>query len=353
MSNARVLYINLTGVTCEMMKNLVLAGVAAAVCDNRPYPAAVREVPSSFLKAADMERIIDGSSSSNDGNDEKEPETKKAKTTMTSVGEAISPKVEELNPLLIGRNSIENRPLSSLPEEYFGQFDAVVASRLSVPEVERISSAISRYHDSQKEKHESNRDENYQNNTLFIVTDTFGLDGCAHLDFGASHKYIRELGKDKLSDPTEITPYVSMGDMLAVPLKEATGRWDKVPPRILVLHRLLMDYWSSTEYSSYTESGNGDEDKEKETFVTYARGWMDTHEIPSTSLELDDQPMPLEHLAGIALHPEVCPVAAVLGGVLGNEVIKSLTRKGEPSNNVLMFSGLDGGCRIFTLRPTK
>eukprot|EP00956_Cyclotella_meneghiniana_P020653 scaffold36700_cov21-Cyclotella_meneghiniana.AAC.1 len=225
MSNARVLYINLTGVTCEMMKNLVLAGVAAVVCDNRPYPAAVREVPSSFLKAADMEKIIASSTS-----EEGEPETKRAKTTETTVGEAISPKVDELNPLLIGRNSIEKRSMSTLPDEYFGQFDAVVASRLSITEARRISSAISKYHKSQKEEHESSNNingEKYQNNTLFIVTDTFGLDGCAHLDFGASHTYIRELGKDKLSDPTDITPYVSMGKMLDVPLKEATGRWDK------------------------------------------------------------------------------------------------------------------------------
>ena len=68
MSNARVLYINLTGVTCEMIKNLVLAGVAAVIWDNRPYPAAVREVPSSFLKASDMEKII--VSSKGDGNEE-------------------------------------------------------------------------------------------------------------------------------------------------------------------------------------------------------------------------------------------------------------------------------------------
>ena len=112
MSNARVLYINLTGVTCEMIKNLVLAGVAAVICDNRPYPAAVREVPSSFLKAADMEKII--ASSKSDGNDE-EPEAKRAKTTKMTVGEAISPKVDDLNPLLMGRNSIDNRCLSTFP----------------------------------------------------------------------------------------------------------------------------------------------------------------------------------------------------------------------------------------------
>ena len=60
----------------------------------------------------------------------KEPEIKKVKTTRQTVAAAVQPKVEELNPLLSGRNGIEERPLSSLPDDFFAQFDAVVASRL-------------------------------------------------------------------------------------------------------------------------------------------------------------------------------------------------------------------------------
>ena len=136
MSNARVLYINLTGVTCEIMKNLVLAGIAAVVCDDRPYPEAVREMPCSFFQAEEMEKLVTMSSSSS----ETEPEAKKAKTNPKTVASAIQPKVEELNPLLSGRNSIEERPLPSLPDDYFVQFDAIVASRLTVAEAKRISS---------------------------------------------------------------------------------------------------------------------------------------------------------------------------------------------------------------------
>ena len=150
MSNARVLYINLTGVTCEIMKNLVLAGVAAVVCDNRPYPEAVREMPCSFFHAEDMENNFPD-------ND----------TSYCTVAKSVQPKVEELNPLLTGRNSIEERPIAELPDVYFSQFDAIVASRLSVEEAKRISMSL------QKE----------ETGKLFIVTDTFGFDGCAHLDF--------------------------------------------------------------------------------------------------------------------------------------------------------------------------
>ncbi|KAL7506953.1 hypothetical protein ACHAXN_004164 [Cyclotella atomus] len=347
MSNAHVLYINLTGVTCEMMKNLVLAGVAAVVCDPRPYPDAVREVPSSFFKASSMEAIIASRRNSSNNNGEEEQQSKKVKL-LNTVAEAVAPEIDELNPLLIGRNSVEERPIALLPEEYFGQFDAVVASRLSVDEVKRISLAIENYHSGKKEYGDGGGDED--NNTLFIVTDTFGLDGCAHLDFGASHRYRRELGKDKLSDPTKIEPYVSLAKMMEVPLAQATGRWDKIPPRILVLQRLLMDYWNE---SNKTTISNNDEANARERFVVFAKKWMDSNKITSASLDIEGVPMNLKRLAAIALHPEVSPTAAVLGGVLGNEVIKSLTRKGEPSNNVLMFSGLDGGCRSFVLCPAE
>ncbi|KAL3798377.1 hypothetical protein HJC23_005030 [Cyclotella cryptica] len=346
MSNARVLYLNLTGVTCEIMKNLVLAGVAAVVCDPRPYPDAVRELPSSFFRASEMEKIIADRQKEIKG--EGEPDSKRIKAFKT-VAAAVAPEVDELNPLLVGRNAIEERSISLLPDDYFGQFDAVVASRLTVEEAKRISMAIQKHHHAKKYADGDQSEEN----TLFIVTDTFGLDGCAHLDFGSSHRYRRELGKDKLSDPTKINPYVSMADMFDVPLADASGRWDKIPPRVLVLQRLMMDYWEENRKTG-GGGGDSDEEKSKEDFVAFAKQWLDTNKIPQSSLEIEEgQSMELDHLAGIALHPEVSPVAAVLGGVLGNEVIKSLTRKGEPANNVLLFSGLDGGCRNFLLCAEK
>eukprot|EP00584_Thalassiosira_punctigera_P002942 CAMPEP_0172534602 /NCGR_PEP_ID=MMETSP1067-20121228/6905_1 /TAXON_ID=265564 ORGANISM="Thalassiosira punctigera, Strain Tpunct2005C2" /NCGR_SAMPLE_ID=MMETSP1067 /ASSEMBLY_ACC=CAM_ASM_000444 /LENGTH=348 /DNA_ID=CAMNT_0013319413 /DNA_START=87 /DNA_END=1133 /DNA_ORIENTATION=+ len=322
MSNARVLYINLTGVTCEIMKNLVLAGVAAVVCDDRPYPEAVREMPCSFFNAEEMEKAMSSENGDEEGG-EAEHEAKKAKRTPATVASAIEPKLEELNPLLSGRNSIEERPIATLPDDFFAQFDAIVSSRLTIAEAKRVSRSL------QKAKE----------GKLLIVTDTFGFDGCAHLDFGNSHSYRREVGKDKLSDLLKIEPYIPMGDMLDVPLAGVKGRWDKVTPRILVLQRLLMDYWGQNK------SCQG---KQKEEFVKFAKGWLSSNKLSNVSDSLD-----LAHFAHIAQHPEVSPVCAVLGGMLGNEVIKALTGKGEPANNVMLFNGLDGGCRSFLLTGKK
>mmetsp|Transcript_8334 Transcript_8334/g.17400 ORF Transcript_8334/g.17400 Transcript_8334/m.17400 type:complete len:375 (-) Transcript_8334:262-1386(-) len=347
MSKARVLYIRLSGVTCEIMKNLVLAGVAAVVCDDRPYPEAVREMPCSFFSAEEMEANVAGKSKS-DG--EGEPDAKKARLTPSTVAAAIEKKVEELNPLLNGRNGIEERALSSIPDEYFAQFDAIVASRLSVEESKRISNALQKSMRDKEQKPGNNIDDvkTAKNETLFIITDTFGFDGCAHLDFGRNHFYRRELGKDKLSDVMGIDPYVSLSDMLNTPLADVKGKWDKVPPRILLLHRLLMDYWAGIGDSNNLR-GKGDKQRHRE-FVIFAENWLEVNKISMEAISTESEPLDLEHFADIARYPEISPVNAVLGGVLGNEVIKALTGKGEPANNILLFNGFDGGCRSFLLR---
>jgi len=319
MLSARVLYINMTGVTCEIMKNLVLAGVAAVICDDRPYPAAVRETPCYFFHAEDMEKAAAEMVSTNADDGVAEPNAKKAKRIPVTVASVIQPRVEELNPLLSGRNSIEGRSLASLPDDYFTQFDAIVASRLTVSEAKRISSSL------QKAKE----------GKLFILTDTFGLDGCAHLDFGSQHTYRREMGKDKLSDFMKIDPYLSMTDMLDVPLADVKGRWDTTVPRELAFQRLLMDYWGQNK--------NG---QANQNFTDFTKEWLLSNNLSSVAESWD-----MSQLAAVAAHPEVSAVSAVLGGMLGNEAIKLLTGKGEGVNNVMLFNGLEGSCRIFLLKP--
>ena len=39
MQNSKVLYLHVTGTSAELMKNLVLAGISATLCDKRPIEA--------------------------------------------------------------------------------------------------------------------------------------------------------------------------------------------------------------------------------------------------------------------------------------------------------------------------
>ena len=46
---------------------------------------------------------------------------------------------------------------------------------------------------------------------------------------------------------------------------------------------------------------------------------------------------------------ELPPVNAILGGVLANEILKVISNKGEPVNNVFFFSLMDNVGQIETL----
>jgi ubiquitin-like 1-activating enzyme E1 A len=43
---------------------------------------------------------------------------------------------------------------------------------------------------------------------------------------------------------------------------------------------------------------------------------------------------------------EIAPVCSVLGGLVGNEIIKVVSGKGEPANNTILFDG--STCRAYT-----
>jgi len=70
MSSAKVLYVNISGVSSEVMKNLILAGIRGAIADGRPYPDALAETPTSFLppheREHEHERTIDSVEDSSD-----------------------------------------------------------------------------------------------------------------------------------------------------------------------------------------------------------------------------------------------------------------------------------------------
>ncbi|GMH69358.1 hypothetical protein TL16_g05140 [Triparma laevis f. inornata] len=51
----------------------------------------------------------------------------------------------------------------------------------------------------------------------------------------------------------------------------------------------------------------------------------------------------LEELHQSQNSPTIFPVSAVFGGLMGQEVIKSLSRKGDCANNILYFDGEKAG----------
>lgn len=297
MAKSNVLYIHVTGLSSEIMKNLVLAGIRAVLCDDRPYPDALKSTPTFFLEREDR---------------------KKQKNT---VAEAIRPKIEELNPLL---GECEVVKYSDLTDEYLQECSIVVCSRtVSLSDAIRISKAT------------------IKGGGKFYMADSFGMAGAAAFDLGQDHKYRPEQGK-ALLDETGLKQHVPLETMLLkVPLEESVNRFHKKTPSQWVQYRCLLEYVEQKK--SWPTASTADD------FVETITQW-----IRSTSPKMEGhkalQKKALEQLAKTS-STELAPVCSVLGGALGNEIIKAISGKGEPANNTLLFDGVSCKLWNFMVKP--
>jgi len=294
-SKAKVLYIHLTGVSSEILKNLVLAGVHATLCDERSYPDAVATTPSFFLLNRHDKKV-----------------------KYESVAHAMKAAVEELNPLL-GECPLIQKKVQDLDEATIAEFDVVVASQIGINEASRISQAAT----SQGGK--------------FYLVDCFGWCGAAVLDLGDKHEYRDEIkGGKELANVKILPAYIPIPEIWKVPVADVTmKRVDPTPPVTWLQYRSLLEYQHQT--NEWPSKGNADD------FVHVVQAWVKHEAIALKDLECFQEET-LRKWAALA-RAEVSPVCAVLGGLIGNEVIKVISGKGEPANNALLFDGVSCKCR--------
>jgi len=309
MQNSKVLYLHVTGGSSEVLKNLCLAGIRAELCDPRP---------SHELESAPCFFTHPGSSNDNNNNDKDNDNAKRIK--YDSVAHAVRPLVEELNPLL-GSCPILEKAISELTRDDLRDYAVVVASKIPLEEAVRISKLTAE-------------------GCVFYTIDCFGMRGAAMIDFGPRSKdnfrYRPEQGK-KLLDPVPLKDHVSIPDMVTVPLHKATNRFHKKgPPPTWVMYRALMEYQKQTgKWLGDDDGGGGDTKSEAEETIA---AFLKEEGVALAEEELKDL-----IAAGMA---QVAPVCAVLGGMVGNEVIKIISGKGEPANNTLLLDG--GACKAWT-----
>lgn len=305
-SKARVLYINLTGVSQEILKNLVLAGVRASLCDSRPYPDAVQTTASFFLL-------------------DREDNAKKPK--FSSVAHSLQEAVEELNPLL-GKCEIVDKSVQELLEDdnLVSQYGMVVASRIGMDDAGRLASATTK------------------SGGKFYLVDSFGFNSASVLDLGSNHTYRAEVGKNTVSkDVLTVEHHLPLGEIWKIPLTDLTGRRvDKHHPPII-----FMQYRSILEYHAQS-GGKWPSEERSDDFVKAIQDWIGNEAPAYATLECF-QKETLQEWARTAT-AEMAPVCAVAGGILGNEVIKAISSKGEPANNALLFEGQTGKCRNVLLK---
>jgi ubiquitin-like 1-activating enzyme E1 A len=308
MATTKVLYIHMTGTSSEVLKNLVLAGIRASICDNRAFPDEVVDAPIFLLSAQDRTCPTGA-----------EPASKKQK--YGTVAEAMKPVVEELNPLL-GECDIVSTAVSDLSDDFLAQFSIVVASRVSMKDAVRISKAVT------------------SASGKFYMVDCFGLYGAAALDLGDKHAFRPEKGKELL-DTTIMEPHVPLETMFQVAIADTTNRFHKTPPAAWIRYRSILEYVEQTQ--TWPTAGKAEE------FSKLIRSWIEK-ESPALLENEHLSEKSLQELAKIATS-EVAPLCAVLGGVVGNEIIKVISGKGEPANNTLLLDGMSCKSWTFLVKP--
>jgi ubiquitin-like 1-activating enzyme E1 A len=303
--NSKVLYLHVTGSSSEVLKNLCLAGIAATLCDPRPA-SALDSSPCFFAHPTN----------NNNNNEGDENPTKKQKIKYDSVAHAVRPLVEELNPLL-GSCPIIMKDISTLTGEDLKDFAVVIASQVPLEETVRISKLV-------------------PDACIFYTIDCFGMRGASMIDLGGKEfEYRPEQGK-KLLDPIPIKDYVSLPDMVEVPLHKAINRFHKKgPPPTWIMYRSLLEYQRQSKQWLGDDGDGGDDNANAKKII---QEFLKNEQVTMTDEELNDLVT-----AGMA---QVAPVCAVLGGRVGNEIIKIISGKGEPANNTLLLDG--GACKAWT-----
>jgi len=292
---ARVLLIGLGGLGAEIAKNLTLSGVRSIMLlDDRPVSENV--APANFLLTHDDN----------------------AKT----VAEACFRRLQRLNPMV--EVVVETGGVSDKADEYFGAFDTVCATRLTAEESIRINDACRK------------------RQVPFFSGDVFGFGGFFFADL-LEHEYAEEVsvpvatkeGADETGKAATMEVRTVKKTLDYVPFKAAWSdvdysrlnrkSWKRIQPHI-VLMKTLLTFRSQEKRDPEAASGEADLERLQQ---------IKDHVLHDLKLDADI----VDRTALKSTLGESSAAAAVLGGVLAQEVIKAVSHKDQPIRNVFLFNG--------------
>ncbi|XP_028765472.1 SUMO-activating enzyme subunit 1A-like [Neltuma alba] len=281
LSKAHVLVHGMKGTIAEFCKNIVLAGVGSlTLVDDRV--ANEEALSSNFLIPPDENAY-------------------RGKT----LAELCCDSLKDFNPMV--RVSAEKGDLSSFGIDFFNKFDVVVisccslaAKKLANDKCRKLSKKVS-----------------------FYTVDC--RDSCGEIfvdlqDYRYSKKKLEETVECELQ-------YPSFEDAVSVP-------WKALPRKTSKL------YFAMRVIEKFEEAG---ERRPGEVSIADLPGVLKLKKELCTAQSVNESLVPdslLERL--VANTTEFPPVCAIIGGILGQEVIKAISGKGDPLKNFFFFDAVDG-----------
>ncbi|KAM5571628.1 SUMO-activating enzyme subunit 1A [Rosa sericea] len=281
LSKAHILVCGINGTTAEFCKNIVLAGVGSlTLVDDRV--ATEEALSANFLIPSD-ESVYGGK-------------------TLT---ELCRDSLKDFNPMV--RVSVEKGDLSNFGGEFYSKFDVVVISCCSLSTKKLIN---------EKCRKLSKR-------VAFYTVDC--RDSCGEIFVDLQlHKY----SKQKLEETIECQHnYPSFEESISVPWKALPRKMSKLYFAMRVIERFE----------------DAEQRKPGEVSIADLPGVLKLKNEFCEAQSLKESHIPDALLERLVTDPrEFPPVCPIIGGILGQEVIKAISGKGEPLKNFFFFDAMDG-----------
>eukprot|EP00252_Welwitschia_mirabilis_P008825 TRINITY_DN2102_c0_g3_i1.p1 TRINITY_DN2102_c0_g3~~TRINITY_DN2102_c0_g3_i1.p1 ORF type:complete len:329 (-),score=85.45 TRINITY_DN2102_c0_g3_i1:117-1070(-) len=282
LSKSRVLVIGVTGVVSELCKNLVLAGLGSlTLMDDNPVTA---EASSANFLVLAMESNFDGK----------------------TIAEVCQESLKDFNPMV--NVCAERGNAQGVSPEFLDNFDAVILGQASVDLKMEINDMC------RKRPHR----------IAFYSVQCRGSCGEIFVDL-QNHIYSQK--KQENSSENQIC-FQSLKDALSVP-------WSSLPRKTTKLFfalRIVEEY----ERSQGLQQGD--------VSLVDFEPVLSVRKRLCEEQKIDESQIPDNLLRRIieAGKTELPPVCAIIGGILGQEVIKAMSGKGDPLKNFFFFDVMDG-----------
>ncbi|XP_067221184.1 SUMO-activating enzyme subunit 1 [Chanodichthys erythropterus] len=301
---SRVLLVGLRGLGAEVAKNLILAGVKGlTLLDHEQVTEESRRAQ--FLIPVDA-----------DGQNQAQASLERA---------------QFLNPMV--EVKADTDPVESKPDDFFFQFDAICLTRCSKDLMVRVDQLCA------------------SRNIKVFCGDVFGYHGYMFSDLGQEHHYVEEKpkvvkGSNEANDgPEAKKPKVDPSETTMVkktasfcPLKAALEvDWTNEKAKSNI-KRIPTDYFLLQVLLKFrTDKGR---DPQPDSFAEDSHLLLQIRDDVLETMGLSSELLPNTFVS--YCFSEMAPVCAVVGGVLGQEIVKALSQRDAPHRNFFFFDGLKG-----------
>ncbi|KAF9974897.1 SUMO-activating enzyme subunit 1 [Actinomortierella ambigua] len=304
MRNASILIVGIRGLSNEVCKNLVLAGIGTITILEHQV-VTPKDLGAQFLlREADLGR---------------------------NRAEAAAEKVRLLNPRV--KVVVDTDKAEDKPDDYFTQFDLVCLTGMPPDQMVRINEACRRAQ------------------TGFYAASVGGFFGYIFCDL-TRHEYLEEVkegSSDKAQGPiTKTFERVQEYDPLQATM---TASWGRLGPK--ALRRVVSPLFFALQVLwKYQMSHDGQlPDTSNESDVLELQKLRDER-LSDAQVDPSFVPDDLLVLLASSAEAEISPVCAIVGGFLAQDILKALSKKDSPIYNFFVYNGLEGNAVVHRAGPT-